>query len=211
MLGMFCGGLVFPPSHSGFKEIPYPLDREDSDRRGHGLWLSITRRGNVTVTRRTVGCRAVTRRTVGPRSVESSFFWPLWFPLLEAISWQEAKSNLVTVAGRGRQLTESWSKFCDSDQIVPNPSRSASGPWCWVGQDEKLKVEGVRGQTQTRTERRETDSENWVVVWTGQMAGNKTSWERTSSVFWEKGDREGFKESGQVRIMGSQSVMAEQQ
>ncbi|KAF3540138.1 hypothetical protein F2Q69_00020344 [Brassica cretica] len=27
----------------------------------------------------------------------------------------------------------SWSKFCDSDQIVPNPSRSTSGPWCWVG------------------------------------------------------------------------------
>ncbi|WZY93634.1 hypothetical protein YC2023_065963 [Brassica napus] len=27
----------------------------------------------------------------------------------------------------------SWSKFCDSDRIVPNPSRSASGPWCWVG------------------------------------------------------------------------------
>ena len=77
--------------------------------------------------------------------------------------------------------------------------------------DENLKVEGVRGQTQTRTERGETDSENWVVVWTGQMGGNKTSWERTSSVFWEKGDREGFKESGQVCIMGSQSVMAEQQ
>ncbi|WZZ15091.1 hypothetical protein YC2023_108180 [Brassica napus] len=28
------------------------------------------------------------------------------FPLLEARSWQEAKSNLVTVAGRGLQLTE---------------------------------------------------------------------------------------------------------
>ncbi|WZZ69760.1 hypothetical protein YC2023_081130 [Brassica napus] len=24
----------------GFKETPYSLDREDSDRRGHGLWLS---------------------------------------------------------------------------------------------------------------------------------------------------------------------------
>ncbi|KAG5384450.1 hypothetical protein IGI04_035920 [Brassica rapa subsp. trilocularis] len=93
------------------------------------------------------------------------------FPLLEARSWQEAKSNLVTVAlGKddriawcwtlGPPLTqfgirpgpvsnyinvrvakpcaltqrdESWSKFCDSDRIVPNPSRSASGPWCWVG------------------------------------------------------------------------------
>ncbi|WZZ14955.1 hypothetical protein YC2023_108044 [Brassica napus] len=50
-----------------------------------------------------------------------------WFPLLEARSWQEAKSNLVTVAlGRGV-------KVCDSDRIIPNPSRSASGPWCWVG------------------------------------------------------------------------------
>ncbi|WZZ70240.1 hypothetical protein YC2023_081610 [Brassica napus] len=26
----------------------------------------------------------------------------------------------------------SWSKVCDSDRIVPSPSRSASGPWCWV-------------------------------------------------------------------------------
>ncbi|WZZ27388.1 hypothetical protein YC2023_010789 [Brassica napus] len=49
----------------GFKETPYSLDREDTDRRGHGLWLSITRRCNVAVSRRTVGCRAVTRRTVG--------------------------------------------------------------------------------------------------------------------------------------------------
>ncbi|KAF2612328.1 hypothetical protein F2Q70_00011415 [Brassica cretica] len=65
MLGMFWGGLVFHRPHSGFKEIPYSLDREDSDRRGHGLWLSITRRCNMAVTRRTVGCRTVTRRTVG--------------------------------------------------------------------------------------------------------------------------------------------------
>ncbi|KAF3557281.1 hypothetical protein F2Q69_00012623 [Brassica cretica] len=26
-----------------------------------------------------------------------------------------------------------WSKFCDSGRIVPNPSRSASRPWCRVG------------------------------------------------------------------------------
>ncbi|WZZ15334.1 hypothetical protein YC2023_108423 [Brassica napus] len=50
---------------SGFKETPYSLDREDSDERCHVLWLSITRRCNVAVTRRTVGCRAVTRKTVG--------------------------------------------------------------------------------------------------------------------------------------------------
>ncbi|KAF2618982.1 hypothetical protein F2Q68_00039859 [Brassica cretica] len=66
MLGMFWGGLVFPHLvPSGFKETPYSLDREDSDERGHVLWLSITRRCNVAVTRRTVDCRAVTRRTVG--------------------------------------------------------------------------------------------------------------------------------------------------
>ncbi|WZZ44748.1 hypothetical protein YC2023_041007 [Brassica napus] len=95
--------------------------------------------------------------------------------------------------------------------LIDHMSRTVRG--CYRGGirawDENLKVEGVRGQTQTRTERGETDSENWVVVWTGQMGGNKTSWERTSSVFLEKGDREGFKESGQVCIMGSQSVMAE--
>ncbi|WZZ81632.1 hypothetical protein YC2023_102204 [Brassica napus] len=50
---------------SGFKETPYSLDREDSDERVHVLWLSITRRCNVAVTRRTVDCRAVTRKTVG--------------------------------------------------------------------------------------------------------------------------------------------------
>ncbi|KAF2540159.1 hypothetical protein F2Q68_00030836 [Brassica cretica] len=29
--------------------------------------------------------------------------------------------------------SKSWSKFCDSGRIIPSPSRSASGPWCWVG------------------------------------------------------------------------------
>ncbi|KAF3540142.1 hypothetical protein F2Q69_00020340 [Brassica cretica] len=44
-----------------------------------------------------------------------------------------------------------------------------------IARDENLKVEGVRGQTQSQSERGETDSENWAVVWTGQMGGNKTS------------------------------------
>ncbi|WZY99852.1 hypothetical protein YC2023_072181 [Brassica napus] len=101
---------------SGFKETPYSLDREDSDERCHVLWLSITRRCNVAVTRRTVGCRAVTRRTVGRGRLKGDRILPIErrntkspgprIPLLEAKSWQEAKSNLVTVAGRGRQLTE---------------------------------------------------------------------------------------------------------
>ncbi|WZZ88541.1 hypothetical protein YC2023_117120 [Brassica napus] len=29
--------------------------------------------------------------------------------------------------------SRSWSKFCESVRIVPSSSRSASGPWCWVG------------------------------------------------------------------------------
>ncbi|KAG5374404.1 hypothetical protein IGI04_042281 [Brassica rapa subsp. trilocularis] len=79
----------------------------------------------------------------------------LMFPLLEARSWQEAKSNLVTVAlGKDDRIAWCWTlgppvrvakpyaltqrtsrgvKVCDSDRIIPNPSRSASGPWCWVG------------------------------------------------------------------------------
>ena len=56
--------------------------------------------------------------------------------------------------------------------------------------DENLKVEGVRGQTQTRSERGETDSENWAVVWTGQMGGNKTSLGKDFIKSWEDEDRE---------------------
>ncbi|WZY99665.1 hypothetical protein YC2023_071994 [Brassica napus] len=103
---------------SGFKETPYSLDREDSDERCHVLWLSITRRCNVAVTRRTVGCRAVTRRTVGRGRLKGDRILPIErrntkspgprFPLLEARSWQEAKSNLVT-AKYGRET--------DSEQV----------------------------------------------------------------------------------------------
>ncbi|WZY93710.1 hypothetical protein YC2023_066039 [Brassica napus] len=31
--------------------------------------------------------------------------------------------------------SRSWSKVCDYDRIIPNPSRSASGPWCWGSAD----------------------------------------------------------------------------
>ncbi|WZZ15320.1 hypothetical protein YC2023_108409 [Brassica napus] len=104
---------------SGFKETPYSLDREDSDERCHVLWLSITRRCNGTVTRRTVGCRAVTRRTVGRGRLKGDRILPIErrntkspgprFPLLEARSWQEAKSNLVTVAlGKDDRIAWSW-------------------------------------------------------------------------------------------------------
>ncbi|WZY99668.1 hypothetical protein YC2023_071997 [Brassica napus] len=104
---------------SGFKETPYSLDREDSGERCHVVWLSITRRCNVAVTRRTVGCRAVTRRTVGRGRLKGDRILPIErrntkspgprFPLLEARSWQEAKSNLVTVAlGKDDWIASCW-------------------------------------------------------------------------------------------------------
>ncbi|WZZ35379.1 hypothetical protein YC2023_018780 [Brassica napus] len=51
----------------------------------------------------------------GPQSVESSFSWPLWvvdikamrFPLLQARSWQEAKSNLVAL-GKDDRIAGCW-------------------------------------------------------------------------------------------------------
>ncbi|KAF3610822.1 hypothetical protein DY000_02049179 [Brassica cretica] len=87
----------FSPRTLGFKETPYSLDRDDSDERGHVLWLSITRRYNVAVTRRTVGCRAVPTLSLKSGLGTGFGLVCIWFPLLEARSWQEAKSNLVTV------------------------------------------------------------------------------------------------------------------
>ncbi|KAF3506800.1 hypothetical protein F2Q69_00007576 [Brassica cretica] len=148
---------------SGFKETPYSLDREPSERRGQVPWLSGYTDGVVTGSDPTVlgltrGDPAdiaeddekeheVTRAQVrvlccvvlecrrglwNPRVpvifkdsvvVGGRTIWVLtlslksglgtrlglvciWFPLFEARSWQEAKSNFVTVAGRGRQVTE---------------------------------------------------------------------------------------------------------
>ncbi|KAF3561959.1 hypothetical protein DY000_02011284 [Brassica cretica] len=58
-----------------------------------------------------------------------------------------------------------------------------------IARDESFKVEGVRGQTQTRSERGETDSENWAVVWTGQIERNKTSLGKDFISIWEIRDR----------------------
>ncbi|WZZ59161.1 hypothetical protein YC2023_059268 [Brassica napus] len=42
---------------SGFKEIPYSLDREDSEERGHGLWLSLFRKCILITTHYNIGKR----------------------------------------------------------------------------------------------------------------------------------------------------------
>ncbi|WZY99776.1 hypothetical protein YC2023_072105 [Brassica napus] len=78
---------------SGFKETPYSLDREDSERWDHGLGLSYYTTGDriLPIERRNT-------KSPGPR-----------FPLLEARSWQEAKSNLVTVAlGKDDRIAWCW-------------------------------------------------------------------------------------------------------
>ncbi|KAF2591135.1 hypothetical protein F2Q70_00038221 [Brassica cretica] len=94
----------------------------------------------------------------------------------------------------------SWSKLYDSDRIVPNPSRSASGPWCWVGRllvsiairlllifVELVDYCGGSSRPNPNPKRRgETDSENWTVVWTGQMGGNKTSLGNDFISIWGK-------------------------
>lgn len=81
--------------------------------------------------------------------------------------------------------------------------------------DRNLKVKGVRGQKPEAEEKEERQIQrSWTVVWTGQMGRNKTSWERTSSVF---GKRKIEKTVGVIRneeeqdsVMGSGSVMEEQ-
>ncbi|WZZ48213.1 hypothetical protein YC2023_048320 [Brassica napus] len=213
MLGMFWGGLVFP--------------RPRIQRRPEGLW-AVAREEEHEVTRAQV-------LTLSPKVVDIK---AMRFPLLEVRLWQEAKSNLVTVAlgckalfldaagrvsgrtGRGRGVNFVTLAGSSLTRHVALPNHGVGLDGCWlallgclisIARDENLKVEGVRGQTQTRSERGETDSENWVVVWTGQMGGNKTSLGKDFISIWEKEDREGFEESGQVRIMGNQSVMTEKQ
>ncbi|WZZ15335.1 hypothetical protein YC2023_108424 [Brassica napus] len=197
---------VFPrPRTSGFKETPYSLDREDSERRDHGLWLS-----DYTTGDRILPIERRNTMSPGPR-----------FPLLEARSWQEAKSNLVTVA-LGKDDRIAWCWTLGSPVVSERGFVHASGTHDLIGfqkalgkpvtsslgfivlgirieivesriarllGDENLKVEGVRGQTQTRSERGETDSENWAVVWTGQMGRNKTLLGKDFISIWEMRDR----------------------
>ncbi|CAG7870930.1 unnamed protein product [Brassica rapa] len=81
--------------------------------------------------------------------------------------------------------SRSWSKVCDSDQIVPSPSRSASGPWCWVGRSVMFLFDcwlagwplisnpwcGTEFEAKPKPEAKEERQiqRDWTVVWTGQM------------------------------------------
>ncbi|KAG5397406.1 hypothetical protein IGI04_019220, partial [Brassica rapa subsp. trilocularis] len=49
----------------------------------------------------------------------------------------DTRLGLVAL-GKDDRIAWCWTlgppvKVCDSDRIVPSPSRSASEPWCWVG------------------------------------------------------------------------------
>ncbi|KAF3532923.1 hypothetical protein DY000_02040896 [Brassica cretica] len=52
---------------------------------------------------------------------------------LDCLGWDSEGLYLLDGDSNSLSNIRSWSKFCDSDRIIPNPSRSASGPWCWVG------------------------------------------------------------------------------
>ncbi|KAF3592853.1 hypothetical protein DY000_02024060 [Brassica cretica] len=52
---------------------------------------------------------------------------------LDCLGWDSERLYLLVGDHNSLSNIRSWSKFCDSDRIIPNPSRTASGPWCWVG------------------------------------------------------------------------------
>ncbi|WZZ03189.1 hypothetical protein YC2023_089110 [Brassica napus] len=101
---------VSSPSYPAGSRKPYSLDREDSDERGHVLWLSITRRCNVVVTRRTVGCRTVTRRTVGRGrlKVPSSGLCGLWNPRVSVASIYGVTSKIESLVALGKDDRIAW-------------------------------------------------------------------------------------------------------
>ncbi|WZY94038.1 hypothetical protein YC2023_066367 [Brassica napus] len=84
-------------SGHGFKETPYSLDWEDSERRDHGLWLSdyTTEDRILPIERMNTKSPFPGVLTLSPKVVDIK---AMRFPLLEARLWQDAKSNLVTVA-----------------------------------------------------------------------------------------------------------------
>ncbi|KAF3571989.1 hypothetical protein F2Q69_00058395 [Brassica cretica] len=81
------------------QENPYSLDREHSERHGHGLWLSGYTDGVVTSSDPTVGCLARVMESLSKRSTDIRCYGSL----------QEAKSNLVTVAlGKDDRIAWCW-------------------------------------------------------------------------------------------------------
>ncbi|KAG5374496.1 hypothetical protein IGI04_042176 [Brassica rapa subsp. trilocularis] len=68
--------------------------------------------------------------------------WTIWVLTLSPKSGLE--SRLRVEAASSLSNIRSWSKVCDSDRIVPSPSRSASGQWCWVGRPRPCKRENLK-------------------------------------------------------------------
>ncbi|KAF2574763.1 hypothetical protein F2Q70_00002959 [Brassica cretica] len=92
----------------------------------------------------TVGCRVVL--TLSPKSGLGWWILKLcgiigWAIMFLSDCWSTGSRYLKLDHGRRLRVeaasllsnVRSWSNFCDYDRIIPSRSRSASGPWCWVG------------------------------------------------------------------------------
>ncbi|CAG7863136.1 unnamed protein product [Brassica rapa] len=104
--------------------------------------------------------------------------------------------------------SRSWSKVCDSGRIIPSPSRSASGPWCWVGRSVMFLFDcwlagwpfisnpgyctwrefEAKPKPEAKEERQ--IQRDWTVVWTGHMGVDKTSLGKDFISSWEDEDQE---------------------
>ncbi|WZZ62560.1 hypothetical protein YC2023_062667 [Brassica napus] len=159
-LGIIESSVCYADS-SGFKETPYSLDREDSDERGHVLWLSITQQCNMAVTRRTVDCRAVL--TLSPKSgldtglglvcicyavslvgrscsclIVGRLAHDTCSRYLGVGLWQEAKSNLVALGKPGPsgeacpgEARPGEAEACPGEWRVPGASRGVASRAQW--------------------------------------------------------------------------------
>ncbi|CAG7863415.1 unnamed protein product [Brassica rapa] len=86
--------------------------------------------------------------------------------------------------------SRSWSKVCDSDRIVPSPSRSASEPWCWVGRSVMFLFDWMKTlkwrefEAKPKPEAKEERPIQRTGLWYGLDRWEETRlrWEMTSSV-----------------------------
>ncbi|CAG7863430.1 unnamed protein product, partial [Brassica rapa] len=59
--------------------------------------------------------------------------WTIWDIADREEEHEVTRAQVLTLSPKSGLGTGLGLMFCDSDRIVPSPSRSASGPWCWVG------------------------------------------------------------------------------
>ncbi|WZZ44746.1 hypothetical protein YC2023_041005 [Brassica napus] len=100
-------GIVCPECYadsSGFKETPYSLDREDSDKRGHSQWLSITRRCNVAAEE----LWAVARGLWNPRVSVAPIYGVTSSRYFKLYHCRRPKSRLRVALGKDDRIPWYW-------------------------------------------------------------------------------------------------------